>query len=71
MSGIHNMFDRAGARMASQRSNRDSLADSLLGISDAQRQLAFELGVDPYTDFPPLQNGCRRWRGRWPAASLR
>jgi len=55
VTGIHNMFDRAGASMAGQRTNRDSIGDSLLGISDAQRQLAFELGVDPYTDFPPLQ----------------
>lgn len=53
-TGIHNMFDRTGASIAGQRSNRDSLPDSLLGISDAQRQVAFELGVDPYTDFPPL-----------------
>ncbi len=55
-SGIHNMFDRAGASMAGQKSSRDSLPDSLLGVSDSQRQLAFELNVDPYTDFAPLQD---------------
>lgn len=55
-SGIANMFDRAGAALANQKSGRDSVTDSLLGVSDAQRQLAVQLGVDPYTDFAPLQN---------------
>ncbi len=55
-SGIHNMFDRASAGMNNQKSSRDSLPDSLLGVSDAQRQLAIQLNVDPYTDFAPLQN---------------
>ncbi|MCX7314858.1 MAG: hypothetical protein NTV56_24925 [Alphaproteobacteria bacterium] len=55
-SGIGNMFDRVDASLQNQRSNRDSTADSLLGVSDSQRRLAFQLDVDPYTDFPPLQN---------------
>lgn len=62
-TGIHNMFDRAGASIAGQRSNRDSIADSLLGVSDAQRELAVELGVDPYTDFPPLAQRLRQMAG--------
>jgi hypothetical protein len=54
MSGVANMFDRGVAGLANTRSDRDTLAESLLGVSDTQRQLAVELGVDPYTDFPPL-----------------
>jgi hypothetical protein len=50
------MFDRVDASLQNQKSNRDSAADSLLGVSDSQRRLAFQLNVDPYTDFPPLQN---------------
>ena len=53
-SGISNMFDRAGAGLANTRADRDLLLDNLLGVSDTQRQLAVELDVDPYTDFPPL-----------------
>jgi hypothetical protein len=60
VSGISNMFDRAGASLAGERTNRDTMADSLLGISDAQRQLAVELGVDPYTDFKPLAQQLRQ-----------
>ena len=55
-SGIHNMFDRMSAGMDNQKAGRDSMTDSLLGVSDAQRQLAVQLNVDPYTDFAPLQN---------------
>ena len=55
-SGIANMFDRAGAAMSNQKSSRDNMANSLLGVSDAQRQLAIQLNVDPYSDFAPLQN---------------
>jgi hypothetical protein len=70
MSGISNMFDRAGAGLASQNANRDTLADSLLGISDAQRQLAIELGVDPYTDFPPLAQRLRQMAGAMAGGQL-
>lgn len=70
MSGISNMFDRVGANLANQRANRDSLADSLLGVSDAQRQLAIELGVDPYSDFPPLAQKLRQVAGAMAGGQL-
>jgi hypothetical protein len=54
LSGVGNMLDRASAGLNNQRADRDTLGDSLLGVSDTQRQLAVDLGVDPYTDFPPL-----------------
>jgi hypothetical protein len=54
VTGVANMFDRAGAGLANAGSSRDNILDSLLGVSDTQRELAVELGVDPYTDFPPL-----------------
>src|SRR5499427_5280774 len=54
LSGIGNMFDRIGAGLSNTRADRDNLVESLLGVSDTQRELAVELDVDPYTDFPPL-----------------
>lgn len=54
LTGVANMFDRVGSGLANTRADRDTLPDSLLGVSDARRQVAVELGVDPYTDFPPL-----------------
>jgi hypothetical protein len=53
-SGVGNMFDRIGASVENRKSNRDSAAGSLLGIAAARRQLAVELGIDPYTDYQPL-----------------
>jgi hypothetical protein len=60
LSGVGNMLDRASAGLNNQRADRDTLADSLLGVSDTERQLAVELSVDPYTDFPPLAEKLRQ-----------
>jgi hypothetical protein len=54
LSGIGNMFDRIGAGLSNTRADRDNMVESLLGVSDTQRELAVSLDVDPYTDFPPL-----------------
>ncbi|MGI8526387.1 MAG: hypothetical protein ACR2K5_09475 [Pseudolabrys sp.] len=70
VSGVANMFDRAGAGLANSRADRDPLLDSLLGISDTQRQLAVELGVDPYTDFPPLAERLKQMAGAMAGGSL-
>src|SRR5262245_38180243 len=53
LSGIGNMFDRIGAGLSNTRADRDNVVESLLGVSDTQRELAVSLDVDPYTDFPP------------------
>jgi hypothetical protein len=54
MSGVANMFDAAGASLQNQGARRDTMANSMLGVDAARRQIAVELGVDPYTDFAPL-----------------
>jgi hypothetical protein len=54
LSGVANMFDRAGAGLSNPTADRATTAESLLGVDDARRQLAVDLGVDPYTNFPPL-----------------
>ena len=53
-SGIGAMFDRIGAGLAGQGQTPDKPLASLLGVTDARRKLAAQYGVDPYTDFPPL-----------------
>jgi hypothetical protein len=53
-SGVANMFDRLGSGIANRSSSRDNPVTSLAGIDGARRALAVELGVDPYTNFPPL-----------------
>ena len=54
MSGVGALFSRIGSSAANMGHDRDSAADSLLGVSSAKRQIAYKLGVDPYTDFKPL-----------------
>jgi hypothetical protein len=63
LGGVGNMVDRFGAGLANASADRDSLPDSLLGVSDTQRALAVELGVDPYTDFPPLAQRLKQMAG--------
>ncbi|MEJ1934572.1 hypothetical protein WDZ92_30610 [Nostoc sp. NIES-2111] len=53
-NGLANMFDRIGSAVANRGATRDGVATSLLGIDSARRQLAVQLGVDPYSDFAPL-----------------
>ena len=63
LSGIGNMFDRVGAGLSNNRADRDGFVDSLLGVSDTQRELAVDLDVDPYTDFPPLAQKLKEMAG--------
>ncbi len=54
LSGVGAFFDRLGAGFAGQGKTPDDPMASLLGVTDARRKLAASYGVDPYTDFPPL-----------------
>jgi hypothetical protein len=70
LSGIGNMFDRVGAGLSNTRADRDNVMESLLGVSDTQRQLAVELDVDPYTDFPPLAQRLKEMAGAMAGGGL-
>ena len=70
LSGIGNMFDRVGAGLSNTRADRDNLMESLLGVTDTQRELAVSLDVDPYTDFPPLAQRVKDMAGAMAGGSL-
>lgn len=53
-SGVSRMFDRVGTGIKNRKASRDSTVGSVLGVDAARRQIAVQLGVDPYTDFAPL-----------------
>jgi hypothetical protein len=55
--GVANIFDRADAELSNTAASRDGTIASILGVQKARRELAYELGVDPYTDFKPLDDG--------------
>ncbi|HET9717186.1 MAG TPA: hypothetical protein VFP60_13475 [Pseudolabrys sp.] len=70
LSGIGNMLDRVGAGLSNTGADRDNLVESLLGVSDTQRELAIELDVDPYTDFPPLAQRLKQMAGAMAGGGL-
>lgn len=70
LTGIGNILDRVGAGLSNSRADRDNLMESLLGVSDTQRQLAVELDVDPYTDFPPLAQRLKQMAGAMAGGGL-
>jgi hypothetical protein len=52
-AGIGDMF----RSVTNSGPRRDPLFNRLVGISAAERELAYQLQVDPYSDFSPLRNG--------------
>jgi hypothetical protein len=52
--GIGAMFGRVGAGLNNAGKSQDNAVASLLGVTSERRQIAATYGVDPYTDFPPL-----------------
>ncbi|MEA2982415.1 MAG: hypothetical protein QOF91_1269 [Alphaproteobacteria bacterium] len=54
MSGIGTMVDRITADIANIGKTPGDPISGLLGVTDQKRKLATKVGVDPYTDFPPL-----------------
>ncbi len=52
--GIGAMFGRVGAGLNNAGKSQDNAMASLLGVTSERRQLAAAYGVDPYTDYPPL-----------------
>ena len=54
VSGVGRLFGRAASAVRNRGKSNENVAESLLGISRAKREIAVGLGVDPYTDFAPL-----------------
>jgi hypothetical protein len=58
--GIGGWFNRVDASMNATDPGREGTVASLTGGSKARRKLAFDLSVDPYTTFPPLDAELKR-----------
>lgn len=68
--GVANIFDRTQDEIDQAGVSRDGTIDSLLGVRKARRELAVTLGVDPYTDFKPLDQGLDDVAGAMAAGDL-
>jgi hypothetical protein len=53
-SGINSMFGRISSDLSNIGKTPGDPISGLLGVTDQRRKLATRVGVDPYTDFPPL-----------------
>ncbi len=53
-SGIGTMFGRIKADLSNVGKTPGDPISGLLGVTDQKRKLASKVGVDPYTDFEPL-----------------
>ena len=60
VSGVGRLFSRAASGVRNAGTGPDNAAESLLGVSAAKREIALELGVDPYTDLAPLADRLER-----------
>jgi len=60
VSGVGRLFKRTASGVRNIGKGQDNVADSLLGVSAAKREIALNLGVDPYTDFKPLADHLER-----------
>ena len=59
-AGIGSFLGGVSSGMANAGKTQDNALAGLLGISSQRRQLAAKLGVDPYTDFAPLNERLRQ-----------
>jgi hypothetical protein len=55
LSGIGSLFGQIGSSAHNAGKIKEDPMAELTGVSRKKRELATKLGVDPYTDFPPLQ----------------
>jgi hypothetical protein len=58
--GVGHIFGSANAAMNAADPHKEGIIASVTGSSAARRKLAFDLGVDPNTSFPPLSNQLTR-----------
>jgi hypothetical protein len=54
LSGVGSLFGQIGSTMNNMGKTPDDPMQSLLGATKKRRELAAQLGIDPYTDFEPL-----------------
>jgi hypothetical protein len=60
ISGVGNLFGSVDASVAATDPHKEGVVASVTGGATARRKLAYDLGVDPNTTFPPLHNELKR-----------
>jgi hypothetical protein len=60
VKGVGRIFGSADASMKATDPHKETILASVTGGATARRKLAFDLGVDPNTSFPPLGDELKR-----------
>jgi hypothetical protein len=58
--GVGNLFGSVGAAMEATDPRKEGIIASVTGGAEARRKLAYDLDVDPYTSFKPLDEELTR-----------
>lgn len=58
--GVGNLFGSVNAAVEATDPRKEGIIASVSGGAEARRKIAFDLGVDPYTSFPPLDQELTR-----------
>lgn len=54
--GLGGLLSDIGYSLVSDDPSQENVAKTMVGFGTAKRQLAFQLGVNPYSDYQPLQD---------------
>lgn len=54
-TGIGRWFSDIGRSITSDDPNQESVLKTAIGFAGSKRKFAYEYGIDPYTDFEPVQ----------------
>lgn len=55
VSGVGRMFNSIGSGIRNAGKSQDSVAASVTGAAKQRRLIAYQYGIDPYTDWKPLK----------------
>lgn len=55
VSGVGNLFNSIGSGIRNRGKTQESAVQSITGAAKQRRLIAYNYGVDPYSDFPPLK----------------
>jgi hypothetical protein len=55
VSGVGNLFSSIGSGIRNRGKTQESAIQSISGAAKQRRLIAYNYGVDPYSDFPPLK----------------
>lgn len=55
VSGVGKLFGSIGSGIRNAGKSQDNVAESVSGAAKQRRLIAYNYGIDPYTDLPPLK----------------